>query len=151
MAQPPRLRLWADRGTKRPGPTGTGAGSAGSHRSSGLLDPGCEVLNEVVHRSILRDQTGDLTRRVDHGGVVAAAELLADLGQRRVRELAREVHRDLPRVGDRLRAALAAELGDREPEPVGHRLLDAADRDRGYSVAVWKEVAQDRLGELDRE
>src|SRR3954467_8830695 len=130
MAQRPRLRLWADRGTKWPGPTGTGPGSGGSHRSSGLLDPGCEVLNEVVHRSILRDQAGDLGRRVDHRGVVAAAELLADLRQRGVCELPRQVYRDLAGVGDRLRSPLAAELRDREPEAVGDRLLDPSDRDR---------------------
>src|SRR6476646_2309976 len=73
-------RTWTDPVMKQPGPTGTGASVDRSHRSSGLLDPCCEVLNEVVHRSILRDQTCDLTRGVDHGGVVAASELLADLG-----------------------------------------------------------------------
>src|SRR4051794_39932920 len=98
MAQPPRLRLLTDWWTKEPGPTGTGGSSDGSHRSSGLLDPGCEVLDEVVHRSILRDQTRDLTRCMDHGRMVATAELLADLRQRGVCELAREVHRDLAGV-----------------------------------------------------
>src|SRR5581483_9522952 len=72
-----------------------------------LLHAGCELLDEVVHRPVLANQARDLRRRVDHGRMVAAAELLADLRQGRVGELAREVHGDLARVDDVLRAAVA--------------------------------------------
>ncbi len=81
--------------------------------SSTVLDPRGEVLHEVVHSPVLLDHPRDLRVRVEDGRVVAAAELLADLRERRVGELAGEVHRHLPRVGDRLGAPLAA----RAPAP----------------------------------
>ena len=49
--------------------------------SSTVLEPCCEVLDEVVHRSVLTDHPGDLRRRVHHRRVVAVAELTADLRQ----------------------------------------------------------------------
>src|SRR5205085_9043714 len=75
--------------------------------SRGLLDPRGELLDEVVDAAVFLDQLRDLRGRVDHGRVVAAAELLPDLGERAVRELAAQVHRDLARVDDRLRATVA--------------------------------------------
>jgi hypothetical protein len=51
-------------------------------------------------------QRRDLGHRTDHGRVVAAAELLADLRERRVGELAGEVHRHPARIDDVLRAAV---------------------------------------------
>src|SRR5215472_2042296 len=75
--------------------------------SVGLLDPRGQLLHEVPHRSVLTDHAVDLRVGVDDRRVIAAAELLADLGQRRVGQLAREVHRHLARVGDRLGALLA--------------------------------------------
>ena len=47
---------------------------------------------------------------MDDGRVVAAPELLADLRQRGVSQLTREVHRDLARIDDVLRATVAREL-----------------------------------------
>src|SRR6266576_3886620 len=76
----------------------------------GLLDPRGQLLHKVVDRPVLANHARDLRGRVDHRGVVAAAELLADLRQRGVGQLARAVHRDLARVDDVLRALVAAEL-----------------------------------------
>ena len=42
------------------------------------------------------------------GGVIAAAELGADLGEREIGDGAGDVHADLPGEGDRVGAALAA-------------------------------------------
>src|SRR5215207_905585 len=72
------------------------------HFLPGLFDARRELLNQVVDTPVLLDQLRDLRRRVDDGGVVAAPELLSDLGQGAVRELAAEVHRHLPRIDDRL-------------------------------------------------
>src|SRR4051794_15948176 len=98
------------------GSWGEAVGPHSPPRSARLLDPGCELLDEVVHSPVLTDHARDLGGRVDHGGVVAAAELLPDLRQRRVGELPREVHRDLARVDDPLRPLVAAELVQRQPE-----------------------------------
>src|SRR4051794_10140884 len=107
-----------------------------------------QFLHEVVHRPILTDQAGNLGGRVDDGGVVAAAELLADARQRGVRELAGEVHRDLTRVDDVLRPAVAAELLEREVEALGDEILDALDRDL-RRLSLREDVLQHVLRELD--
>src|SRR5687768_18095314 len=60
--------------------------------------------------------SSDFRGRVDDRGVVAASEFLADLGQRRVGQLSGEVHRDLARVDDVLRALLAGQLVERSEE-----------------------------------
>src|SRR5207247_6989981 len=86
--------------------------------------------------------------RVDGRRVVAAAELLADLRKRRVGEFAREVHRDLARIDDVLRAPVAGELVEREAEALRDELLDPLDRDLG-GLALREDVAQNVLRELD--
>jgi hypothetical protein len=101
-----------------------------------VLDHACEVLNEVPDGPIFLHEPRDLRRRVDDRRMVAPAELPADLRQRGVRELARQVHRDLTRVDDVLRALVAAELGQAEPEAVGDELLNGVDRDLGR-LTVW--------------
>src|SRR5258708_39650608 len=60
-----------------------------------LLDPVGELRDLVVDRPALGHQRADLLVRVHHGRVVAAAELLPDLGQREVRQLPAQVRRDL--------------------------------------------------------
>src|ERR671934_2493996 len=67
-----------------------------------LFDARGELLHEVVDAAVLLDELGDLGGCVDDGRVVAAAELLADLRERAVGELAAEVHRYLTRIDDRL-------------------------------------------------
>ena len=60
----------------------------------------CRQLGDlVVDRLTFADELADLLLRVHDGRVVAAAELLADLRQREVRELAAQVHGDLPGPG----------------------------------------------------
>src|SRR4051794_1516449 len=93
--------------------------SAAIDRPTGLADlfHTCgQFLHEVVHRPVLTNEARDLGRRVDDSRVVAAPELLADLRQRGVRELPREIHRDLARIDDVLGALVAAELLQREAE-----------------------------------
>src|SRR6266511_4820148 len=92
--------------------------------SADLLHTSGEFLHKVVDRSVLTDEPGDFGRGVDDRGVVATAEFPADLGQRGVGELAREIHRDLARVDDVLRAPVAAELVHRQLEALGNELLD---------------------------
>src|SRR5213078_5296592 len=103
-------------GEKTHSSTGLGSALGTLHTSPDLFDPSGQLLHEVVHRAVLANHARDFRGGVDNGRVVAPAELLADLGQRRVCELAREVHRDLARVDDVLRAAVAAELLEREAE-----------------------------------
>ena len=80
---------------------------------------------------------------------IAASELLPDHRQRRVGELARQVHRDLPRIRDRLRPPRADELVERDAEPLRDRLLDPRDRHLRRCFALRVDVAKDVLRELD--
>src|SRR5215204_3104755 len=148
-ACPERLRCARPRGTTGGFEQGHWGRAKSSTGLANLLDPGSEFLHKVVHRAILANQARDLARRVDHGGVIAPAELLADLRQRRVGELAREVHRDLARVHDVLGALVAAELLEREPEAVGDGFLDPLDRDGG-ELALWEDISKHVLREVDR-
>src|SRR5207248_1179024 len=84
------------------------------------------------------------------GRVVAAAELLAELRQRGVRQLAREVHGDLARVDDVLGALVAAELLEGELEALGDELLDPRDRDL-RQVALREDLLEHVLAEIDGE
>ena len=52
----------------------------GPPASTCLLDASGEFLHEVVHRPVLSDQPRDLVLGVDHGRMIASAELLADSG-----------------------------------------------------------------------
>src|ERR1700761_709943 len=61
-----------------------------------LLDAVSELGYLCINRAALGHQTADLAIGVDHRGVVPAAELLADLGQRHVGQLAAQVHGDMP-------------------------------------------------------
>src|SRR4051812_13479632 len=99
--------------------------------STGLLDAGRELLHQVVHIPVLPDQARDLGRRMDDRRVVASPDLLADLGQRRVRQLAREIHCALPRIDDVLRPAVTRQLAEADAEALADEPLDAVDRDLG--------------------
>src|SRR3546814_3842050 len=65
-----------------------------------------------------------LAHRVHDRGVVAAAELAADFGQRAGGELLGEVHGDLARAGHRAGPARRVHVGDADVEMGGDPLLD---------------------------
>src|SRR5690242_17162780 len=98
-------------------------------RSARLLHARCELLDEVVHTPVLAAQARDLRRRVDDRGVVAPAELLADLRQRGIGELAREIHRHLAWIDDVLRPAIARQLVHLDAEALADEVLNPLDRD----------------------
>src|SRR5262245_22796385 len=75
-----------------------------------LFDARGQFLHKVVHSSIGPNHVRDLRVRVQDGRVVAIAEVLPDLGERRIGQFTGQVHRDLARVDDVLRALVAAEL-----------------------------------------
>src|SRR5438128_9211509 len=66
--------------------------------------------------------------RVQHGAVIAPAKGLADFIQRRLGELARQIHRHLPRKGDAGRTPLACHIGHAHVEMFGHAPLNLLDR-----------------------
>src|SRR2546421_2550853 len=143
-----RIARWTRDGGKRALRTGFSEAGRSLHTSPDLFDPRGQLLHEVVHRAVLADQARDLGGRVDDRRVVAAAELLADLRERRIGELAREVHRDLAGIDDVLRASVAGELFEREAEALRDEFLDPLDRDLG-GLALREDVAQDVLCEGD--
>src|SRR5690606_26112404 len=69
---------------------------------------------------------GDAIERMDDGRVVATAERLADLDELESEDLAREVHRDLPRDGEVLRARLRLQPVDGDAPFARDALLDLA-------------------------
>src|SRR3954471_1568053 len=73
-----------------------------TYLSTALFDARGELLHDVEGLAVFLQQARDLVDAVQHRRVVAAAELGADLGQRRVGQLAAQVHGDVARVGDRL-------------------------------------------------
>jgi len=87
----------------------------GSARSGLLLDAVGQLGDLRVDRPAFGHQGADFPVGVDDRGVVAAAELLADLGQRQVGELAAQVHGDVPG-------------GDEHPGPRGPAQVLQVDR-----------------------
>src|SRR5256714_996828 len=71
----------------------------------------------------------DALAGVQHGGVVAAAEGIADLRQTVAGELLGERHGDLPRARHRAAAALGPQVRHAHPVVVRHGLLDVLDGD----------------------
>src|ERR671914_341905 len=96
------------------------------------------------------DEVAYLRGSVHHRGVVAAAERLPYLRQGLIGELAREVHGDLARVGEVLRAALSDEVGLGDAEVAADLVLDELDRDLAVRL-VREYVPQDLLGERHAE
>ena len=78
------------------------------------IDVGGDVLDDLRLLRVVFGQILDPLDGVEHGGVVPALELLADLLQRQVGHPADEVHGDLPGQGGVLGAALPPE-GAQEP------------------------------------
>ena len=77
---------------------------------------------------------------MQHRGVVAPAEHLADLGQALLRHFLGQIHGDLARAGDVGRALLAVHVGDLDLVVLRHRLLDVLHAD--LAVLDRQQVAQ---------
>src|SRR5919199_1896996 len=91
-------------------------------------------------------EVGYLGGSVHDGRVVAATEGLPYLGEGLVGQLAREVHGHLARVGERLRAALAYEVGLRDTEVAAHLVLDELYGDLAVGL-IRQDIPQDLLGQ----
>ena len=53
-------------------------------------------MDSIEDRPVASDDAFDLFDRMDHGGVVTAAEMIADLGQGQVGQFPAQIHRYLP-------------------------------------------------------
>src|SRR5580692_5726578 len=78
----------------------------------------------TLEANVFTHELGDLFDCVQRRGVIPPTECAPDDGQRRLRRLADEVHRDLTREDDVLVAALALHLLDRDRVVRGNRDLD---------------------------
>src|SRR6185312_14832396 len=87
-----------------------------------------QELDLLLEHVVLDAQRLDAAAGMQHRGVVAAAEAPADFGQRACRELARQVHRDLPRPGDAPGALRRLEVAHVELVVLGGLALDVLDR-----------------------
>jgi hypothetical protein len=70
----------------------------------------------------------DFADRVQHRGVILAAEGPADLGERGVGELPRQIHGDLTGEGHHFRPILGLQLGELDAEEFGNLPLNQLDR-----------------------
>nr|GEW26933.1 hypothetical protein [Tanacetum cinerariifolium] len=107
-----------------------------------------EHVQFVVAFRVLGPVQRNLAHRVQHGGVVAAAEQFADFGQAFLRQFLGQVHRDLARPGDIGRAALGIHVRDLDVEEIGHGLLDVFHRN--LPVLHRQQVLQRFLHHVDR-
>jgi hypothetical protein len=85
----------------------------------------------------------DLVDRVEHRRVMLAAELAADLRQRRGGELLHDVHRDLSRESDGARVAADFQILLAQVEVLADALLNQVDRNALFLRR--DDVAQDLL------
>ena len=112
-----------------------------------------DVARNVAHGGgdlgVGLEQLLDLADGAEHGGVVAAAEFLADLLEREVREVAHEVHGDLAGHGGLFAAALPAQVGAGELERA--RGLFNNDIRRGDIGAGADDVPDGALDGIDRD
>src|SRR5205823_13849270 len=72
---------------------------------------------------------GDLAARVEDRRVIPAAEITADFGQRKLRELLGQRHGDVARASDRAGELLGVHVRDTDLVVVGDGVLDVVDRD----------------------
>src|SRR5206468_12056543 len=87
--------------------------------------------------------------RVQHGAVVASAECVSNFIQRRLGQLARQIHRHLSREGDAGRAALTSHIGNAHIKMFRHTPLNLFDRDRMPSFFL-QNILQQMLDHLLR-
>src|SRR5258706_7560965 len=93
-------------------------------------------LDALFERSVAHHLPLYLVDAVNHRGVIAAAERLPDLHELHAQHVAREVHRDLARNGERLGPGFGAESLRRHAPAPGHDLLDAVDAPRRLAAAA---------------
>jgi len=81
---------------------------------------------------------------VEDGAVIATTEGFTDFREGRFGEFAREIHGDLAREGDVLRATLACHIGDADVEVLGDFSLDEIDGDSAFAFLV-KDILEQML------
>src|SRR5688500_3280865 len=113
-----------------------------SDRPSGVQHP-LQQVDILGKGAVGGAQLFDLLDRVHDRGVVAAAELAADLRQRAGGQLFGQEHGDLARAGDLAGAARRLHVGQLDVEMLGHPLLDFLDGDA--AVVGAQQVAQQLL------
>ncbi len=104
-----------------------------------------ELLVEFLQFDAL---LSDLAHRMQHRGVIAPSEQLADLRQALVRQLLGEVHGDLARTGDAGRALFGIHIGHLDLVEVGHGFLDVFDRH--LAILQRQQIFERFLGQTDR-
>ena len=117
--------------------------SAG-RRLGGLLDAAGELGDLVEGGAALGHLLADLAVGAHDRGVVAPAELPADLGQGEVGQLAAQVHGHVAHVHEGLLAALVAQVVDGHAEVVG-RLRHDEGRGDLLPGGVGDDVLEDHL------
>ena len=122
----------------------------GTSRSTDLLERGLDLATEV---RIVLHLFLDLANGVDHSRVVATAEMLPDSGQGHSKHLFHEIHRDLSRDRDVLRAALGRESVGPYSPPAGHELPNSLGREHWTPVRATsaEHTAQRRARESQRD
>ena len=100
-----------------------------------VRDPSPEKLDLFEQLGLLGDELFDTTQCVEHRGVIAAAESLADLGEGQRRELSRQKHADLASLDDGADLHGREDLLERDLEVVRDDLDDVVGVDRSGGVA----------------
>src|SRR5690606_8487945 len=90
----------------------------------------------AIHVGVALAQVLDQANGVDHGGVIAAAELASDFRIAARGENLGQIHRHLPRAYNRAGAALARHFSSVDSVELANRALDLVDRD---SAAVGRQ------------
>src|SRR6476646_10916304 len=114
-----------------------------------------DLGNALSERWILVHHRDGALERMDDGGMIAAAESRSDLDQLHSEQFAHQVHRDLPRHCQILRARLGAEPLVGDVPLLRHRLLDREAVERRTARCFARErfelVAQGLARHLDRD
>src|SRR5215467_14868016 len=116
------------------GVRGQAAGKPGDGGGSQRYPLGQRV-DSLLELRVLLDHRLELGDRVEDGGMVFAPERAPDVTQRRVGELAREIHSDLAGEGDRFGPVLGAHVGELDAEELCRLALDVLDGDDSLLLA----------------
>src|SRR5215510_4157842 len=122
-------RAWRVSGVR-----GQAAGKPGDGGGSQRYPLGQRV-DSLLELRVLLDHRLKLGDRVEHRGVVLAAEGAADVAQGSVSELTREIHGDLAGEGHRLGPVLGAHVGELDAEELCRFALDVLDGDDALFLA----------------